>query len=330
MNDILRRALEEDAADTPDPVATLAGIHRGIRRAAVRRRLTVAGAGVLVVAAAAGVPALAPRHSGTSTLGPAATPGGGYDPMRVPLRIGYIPPGWSPLVSVDKSIATAVSVTLSSPAKFQAVVVSLSQVDPAHPTAPPLPAGTKPPDNQITRDLDPYHRLTVYGSDPSVDHATLVRIADGVNPHASTRVTFPFRLRYVPTKAGKPGSVMVELARDPAATGGVAWQVHLTLDPEPLRRPGDDGTLEIEASSDTSGKPNGKVEQTTFGGHRAGVFTGGNWLEVILYDAIPNHQVLLKVPRKGPISRAELERVAAGIRPVADPDNLSTWTDPLR
>jgi hypothetical protein len=329
VNDILRRALEEDAADTPDPVATLAGVRHGIRRATARRRLTIAGAGVLVVATAAGVPALAARHSGTSTLSPTATPSGAFDPLRVPFRLTYIPPGWSPLVAASADF-TSVGLTLSSPGSPQAVSVSLTLIDPVHPTAPPPSPGTETLYNEINRDLDPTHRLTVYAHDPQVDHATLQRIADGVDLRGSTPVTFPFRLTYLPADAGGPSVTTSYATADPTGAGGVAWQVALTLNPGPLPRPGDDGTLAIQADSRTDPKAYGQAD-TTFGGHRASVTTlhrkhEVDILRVTLFDVIPRRRMLLMIPVNGPISRTELAKIAAGIRPVANPDKVSTWT----
>jgi hypothetical protein len=320
-DDTLRRALEDDAADIPDSLATLAGIRRGIRRDTLRRRLTIAGAGVLVIAAAAGVPALVATRHPAATLNPATGTHPHYDPLRVPFRIGYVPPGWSP-ISVARVSTFEAQAYVLAPDMSEVTVDLLSPDDPS---PMPTPSGYQTPaasPNFVQRTLPDGRYLMVEGNQgPSADPVTIRRIADSVDLNATMPVTFPFRLTYLPTVMGRLHPILSSVE----FLGG-RTRTELSFSPNADDKPGNEVlTIQTDTRNDTRGKPD-----TVLGGYQARVvFASHGKLEVILYNAIPHRSVLLMVPERGRTNLAELEKIAAGIRPVANPDDLSTWTSPL-
>jgi len=345
----LRDTLRSAERLAPDPAPVADRIAAGIR---ARRRHRTAGAAAAAVALATAAavavpsvllsgpdgaapapvtPATAPVSPGTAPPTPVKStpiPAGTvrFDPLAVPFTVGFLPPGWHP----DGALQTERGLALRrydgpQPADELAVQVWDTRLS-------GRPAGEASPFGPVVRrQLSGDVWASVAGRVPT---AVLRRVLSSVVPGDAERLTFPFRLGWLPagyrvnaSSSGAhrwigTGSGGVRRAEPPLLDAG------LQLD----RGPGDQTNLTGLAigvsTEDGTWQDKGVQANGTLLGRPSRYTEDLDVAQLHVFDLEGMHVLVTGSIKDRPeLDRAALERIVRELRMVDDPDRPAGWTD---
>jgi hypothetical protein len=314
------RALERLA---PDPAPVAARIAAGVRTQG-RRRTAVMVAAAAATAVAVAVPiGMLGRDTGP-TAGPAtAAPAPATtspvparrSPLTVPFTVGWVPAGWR--AGLTETRLDGDRRTYEGPRSTDQLLVDVQ-------------FGKRSAGTGVTRTIENLGTVVVRGSP---DETVQRRVLASVRP-ADERLTFPFRLTWVPAGylpvAAYSGlrhwigdaAGNLNAATPALADSSLSFDSRRTLP----------GRLYIGVSSQSDQLAmQGLTPNGTFLG-RPSRYTDKAGFAVLIVYGLRGADLSITADTRGrpELTRAALERIMAGLRVAADPGDPATWTaDPL-
>ncbi|HZB49682.1 MAG TPA: hypothetical protein VE547_11375 [Mycobacteriales bacterium] len=321
----LRDTLRAAERLAPDPAPVAARVAAGIR---ARRRYRKAGAAAAVAvatAAAVAVPSvLLSGPDGTApvtpaTSGPASPPAqeARFDPLVVPFSVGFVPAGWHAdgLLHTEPGLAAR---RYEGPRPEDQLTVQVWDTR--------ISGGAADAGQMVRRRLAGDVWVSVTGSPPA---AVLDQVLRSVAPGDTQRLTFPFRLGWVPDGHRVIGATSGARHWLATGSGGARRADPPLLDTALLldRVPGDPANftgMSVGVSTedalwrDKGVRPNGTVL-----GRPSRYTEELGVAELHVFDLDGMHVL---VSASG-TDRATLERIVRELRLVGDPRRPADWTD---